>query len=264
MQELRIDSPKVEEKLVEFIRLQMREAGCRRIVVGLSGGLDSALAAYLSCRAQGEENVFAFILPYKTALPESALCAELVARKYQVQTKTIDITPQIDAYFERFPEADNVRRGNKMARERMSVLYDQAKALSALVVGTSNKTERLLGYGTIYGDLACAFNPLGELYKTQLRQLAQDIGIPQEIINRTPTADLWPGQTDEGELGMTYADADRLLYCLIDKKLPLRELQKMGFTEDFVAKVQKRIRENAFKGRLPAIAKIEPGFCNRF
>lgn len=256
MQELRIDSPKIEKKLVEFIRLQMRKAGCRRIVVGLSGGLDSTLAAYLSCRAQGAENVFAFILPYKTASPESARCAELVARKYQIETKTIDITPQIDAYFERFPGAGNIRRGNKMARERMSVLYDQAKESGALVVGTSNKTERLLGYGTIYGDLACAFNPLGGLYKTQLRQLAKDIGIPQEIINRAPTADLWPGQTDEGELGMTYADADRLLYYLIDKKLPLLELRKLGFTEDFVVRVQNRIRENVFKGRLPAIAKM--------
>jgi len=176
--------------------------------------------------------------------------------RYQVKTKFIDITEQIDVYFKDFPDAGKVRRGNKMARERMSILYDQSKDLNALVVGTSNKTELLLGYGTLYGDVACAFNPLGGLYKTQLRQLAKDIGIPAQIIRQTATAGLWPGQSDEGELGFTYAKVDRLLYYLVDKKFSDKKLIKLGFKKSLIGKVKNRIAANAFKGRTPAIAKI--------
>lgn len=257
MRELEINSKKVEQKLVRFIRNQTRNAGFRRVVVGLSGGLDSSLVVYLCCRALGKDNVFAIVLPYKTTPGVSINYAKLIARRYQVKRRLIDISEQIDAYFKNFPEADRIRRGNKMARERMSILYDQSKDLDALVAGTSNKTEIILGYGTIYGDIACAFNPLGGLYKTQLRQLAKDIGIPAQIIKQTATAGLWPGQSDEGELGFSYAKVDRLLYYLVDKKYSDKKMRGLGFKKSFIDKVKKRIAENAFKRRRPAVAKIK-------
>lgn len=256
MRELKINSAKVEQKLVGFIRNQTKQANFSRVVVGLSGGLDSSLALCLSCRALGKENVFALVLPYKTTSSESINFAKFVARKYQAKTRFIDITEQIDAYFKRFPDADKIRQGNKMARERMAILYDQSKELDALVVGTGNKTELLLGYGTIYGDVACAFNPLGNLYKTQLRQLAKDMGIPSQIIKQTPSAGLWPGQSDEGELGLTYAKVDRLLYYLVDRKFSDRKLLRLGFKKTYIEKVKRRIAENAFKRRLPSVARI--------
>jgi len=255
---LRINSAKVEQKLVRFIRKQIAHTGFKRVLVGLSGGLDSSLALYLCCRAAGEENVFALILPYKTTPAESINSAKLIARRFRVKTRFINITPQVDAYFKNFPGADKVRRGNKMARERMSILYDQSKELAALVAGTSNKTELLLGYGTIYGDIACAFNPLGGLYKTQVRQLAGDVGLPNRIIQKTPSAGLWPGQSDEKELGLTYARVDRLLHYLVDKKFSDKRLLGLGFKKSFIDKVKKRIAGNAFKRQLPPIAGILP------
>lgn len=253
---LRINSAKVERRLAGFIREQTKGAGFKRVLAGLSGGLDSSLVLYLCCRALGEENVFALILPYKTTPAESINSAKLIARRLRVKTRFIDITPQVDAYFKNFPGADKVRRGNKMARERMSILYDQSKELGALVAGTSNKTELLLGYGTIYGDIACAFNPLGGLYKTQVRQLAGDVGLPDEIIKKPPTAELWPGQSDEGELGLTYVMVDRFLYYLLDKKYSDKRLLKLGFKKGFIEKVKGRIADNAFKRRTPPIARI--------
>jgi NAD+ synthase len=256
MNELKIDSKKVERKLIRFIRRQTKEAGFSKVVLGLSGGLDSSLVLYLLCRALGRENVFALILPYKTTSSLSINHAKLIARRYQVKTRFIDISAQIDAYFKNFPDADNIRRGNKIARERMSVLYDQSKKLNALVAGTSNRSEILLGYGTIFGDLACAFNPLGGLYKTQTRQLAGDAGLPKEIIQKTPSAELWPGQSDEKELGFTYAKVDRLLYYLVDKKSSDKKLLTLGFQKGFIEQVKTRIAANAFKRRLPVIARI--------
>jgi len=256
MRELRINSAKVKQKLVRFIRGQTEQAGFSRVVIGLSGGLDSSVVLYLCCQALGTENVFALILPYKTTSVQTLNQAGLIARRCRTKTRSIYITAQIDAYFKNFPHADKIRRGNKMARERMSILYDQSKELDALVAGTSNRTELLLGYGTIYGDLACAFNPLGGLYKTQVRQLAGDIGLPKEIIQKTPSAELWPGQSDERELGLTYARVDRFLYYLVDEKYPDLRLLKLGFKNSFIEKVKGRIANNAFKRRLSAVAKI--------
>ena len=256
MRQLKIDSLKVKQKLIKFIRSQVKAAGFTRVVLGLSGGLDSALVLYLCAEALGESNVFALVLPFKTTASEDINQAKMLARKYQVRTRFIDISAQIDSYFKGFPRADRIRRGNKMARERMAILYDQSKELDALVVGTSNKTEILLGYGTIYGDLACAFNPLGGLYKTQIRQLAKDVGIPKQIIQKAPTAGLWSGQSDEKELGLTYIQADRLLYYLVDKGYSAKRLIKLGFKKRLIEKVTSRLQDNAFKRRLPAIAKI--------
>ena len=256
MQELKINSAKVKQRLIGFIRNQVKAAGYRRVIIGLSGGLDSSLVAYLCSEALGKDGVFALILPYKTTSSQTLNHAKLIARKYQIKTRFIDITGQIDAYFKDFPDADKIRQGNKMARERMSVLYDQAKELGALVTGTSNRSEILLGYGTIFGDLACAFNPLGGLYKTQVRQLAADVGLPNEVLRKVPSAELWPGQSDEKELGFTYARLDKLLYYLMDKKYSDKKLLRLGFKKSFIEKVQKRISDNAFKRRLSPIAKI--------
>ncbi len=253
---LKIDSAKVQQKLVRFIRSQTKSAHFSRVVIGLSGGLDSSLVAYLCSQALSSANVFALILPYKHTSGESINLAKSIARKLQIKTRFIDITEQIEAYFKDFPDADKIRWGNKMARERMSILYDQSKQLDALVVGTGNKSELLLGYGTIHGDIACAFNPLGSLYKTQVRQLARDMGLPAEIIRKTPSAELWPGQKDEQELGLSYTRVDKLLYYLVDRKFSDRKLIGLGFKKSYIRRVKTRVAENAFKRRLPPIPRI--------
>jgi len=225
-------------------------------VVGLSGGVDSALSCYLAAEALGAQNVLAVRMPYKTSSPESLEHAQLVIDALGVQALTAPITEMVDPLFERFPEADAVRRGNVMARMRMIILYDQSVAFRGLVVGTGNKTEILLGYTTLYGDSACALNPLGDLYKTQVRQLSRAIGVPEAIVAKPPTADLWLGQTDEGELGFTYAEVDQLLYLLIDQRYSPDECIAAGFAEKFVRAVVERVRRNHFKRILPPIAKL--------
>src|SRR2546423_9425654 len=198
---LRINPELVRRILVGFIRNEVRKVGFERVVLGLSGGVDSSLVATLAAEALGADNVLALIMPYKTSDPKSKADALQVAHQLDIHHLEIDISPQIDAYFERFPDADQKRRGNKMARERMSILYDQSWAWHALVIGTSNKTELLLGYGTIYGDMASAINPIGDLYKTQVWQLADAVGVPTAIVQKAPSPDLWSGQSDETDLG---------------------------------------------------------------
>jgi NAD+ synthase len=256
MEERRLNVQRVKEKLVKFIRKQTQAAGFQKVLLGISGGLDSALVATLCTEALGEKNVFALILPYKTTSSQTLADARLVARSLQIKTWSVEISSLVDAYFSAFPDAGRIQRGNFMARMRMAVLYDFSKRLNALVVGTSNKSERLLGYGTIFGDLACAFNPIGNLYKTQVKQMAKALGLPKNIINKTPSADLWPGQTDEGELGLKYAQVDRLLYYLVDKRASLAKLVKLGFKKAEIEKVKARIAANEFKRRIPAIAEV--------
>lgn len=256
MNELALDCELVTNVLERFIREELGKFGFAKGVVGLSGGVDSSLSAYLAARALGAENVTAIAMPYKTSSPESEADARLVAETLGIRLLRIEITPQIDAYFERFPEADKRRRANKMARERMTILYDQSAALGALVIGTSNKTEALLGYTTLWGDMASAVNPLGDLYKTQVRQLARHLGVPERIVAKAPTADLWPGQTDEGELGFTYEQVDRALYWLVDMRLRPEEVSAKGFPEAFVRRVWEMVRQSQFKRRLPPIAKL--------
>jgi NAD+ synthase len=242
--------------LVDFLCDEARVAGFSRAVIGLSGGIDSAVAASLSVRAYGKENVLAVKMPYRTSSPESERDADIVAGELGIRTLTVDITPMVDPLFAALPTADNLRKGNIMARERMIVLYDLSQQESALVIGTSNKTEALLGYGTLFGDMACALNPLGDLYKTQVWQLASVLGIPDHVIAKKPTADLFQGQTDEADLGFSYADADQLLYQLVDDRRSANELRAMGFDPDFIASIQRKIRINQFKRRPPLIAKI--------
>lgn len=254
--DLTINTELARKILTSFLHSEITRAGFRRAVLGLSGGIDSALSCYLAAEALGPENVLAVRMPYRTSSQGSLDHAQLVIDALGVQALTIPITPMVDPYFENFPDASNMRRGNVMARQRMIVLYDQSEAFKGLVVGTGNKTEILLGYSTLYGDAACALNPLGDLYKTQIRQLSRELGIPAPILDKAPSADLWDNQTDEGELGFTYEEVDRLLYLLIDQRYSPADCLDAGFAETFVQTVVRRIRRNHFKRVLPPIAKL--------
>lgn len=254
--DLTIDTDLARKILTGFIHKEITRSGFSRAVIGLSGGLDSALSCWLAAEALGPQNVLAVRMPYKTSSQESLDDAGLVIDALGVQSLTLPISEMADPLIERFPEMNAMRKGNIMARLRMVVLYDQSAAFNGLVVGTGNKTEILLGYSTLYGDSACALNPLGDLYKTQVRQLSRELGIPEVILEKAPTADLWAGQTDEGELGYTYAEVDRLLYLLVDERFTPAECVEAGFGEAFVHSVVERVRRNQFKRILPPIAKI--------
>jgi len=248
--------PLIRRILTAFIANEVRKVGVERVVVGLSGGVDSALSAMLAAEALGPTNVLAIKMPYRLSSAESLSHADQVIERARIESLQVDITPQIDAYFARFPDADNMRRGNKMARERMTILYDHSARWKALVLGTSNKTELLLGYGTLYGDMASALNPLGDLYKTQVWALADAVGVPDAIVHKQPSADLWAGQTDEAELGFGYREVDALLYMMVDLRYSRAELHAAGFSEAFVRRVGDMVRNSQFKRRLPVIAKI--------
>lgn len=253
---LTIDTSAVRDILVHFIQDEIYKTGLRQAVVGLSGGIDSSLTCYLAAKALGPEHVLGVRMPYRASSQDSLKHAQMMIEATGVQGITVDITPMVEPLFECFPDADDVRRGNAMARTRMIVLYDQSAATNALVVGTGNKTELLLGYTTIYGDSASAINPLGDLYKTQVRQLAEYMELPRPIIDKAPSADLWVGQTDEAELGFAYEDADRLLYLLVDQRYSPDEAMAAGFEEEFVTNILERVRRNQFKRSLPIIAKL--------
>ncbi len=242
--------------LVAFIRNEVRKVGLERVVVGLSGGVDSSLSAMLAAEALGSEQVLGIMMPYRTSSAESLEHARLVVEASGIRSETVEITPQIDAYFAAFPDADPKRRGNKMARERMTILYDHSARWDALVAGTSNKTELLLGYGTLHGDMASALNPLGDLYKTQVWALSEAVGVPEVIITKQPSADLWTGQTDEAELGFSYREVDELLYLMVDQRYGRAELIDTGFTPEFIDDIARRIQFSQFKRRLPVIAKV--------
>jgi NAD+ synthase len=248
------------ETLTGFIREEVEKAGFGQVVVGLSGGIDSALVAYLAARALTPERVHAVMMPYRTSSPSSLADARAVVDDLGVNSYTVPISAQVDAYFETVDAllgpSTPLRRGNKMARERMSVLFDFSAHLGALVLGTSNKTELLLGYGTQFGDMASALNPIGDLYKCQVRQLAAAVGVPQSILDKPPSADLWEDQTDEKELGFTYDDADEVLYQLVDQRLSLEDVVARGYDETLVRRLAERVRRNQYKRRPPVIAKI--------
>lgn len=254
--DLKINPELARQILAGFIRSEITRVGYQRAVIGLSGGIDSALACFLAVEALGAENVLAVRMPYRSSSSDSLEHAQEVIDQLGLPALTVPITEMVDPLFERFPEAGSMRRGNAMARARMIVLYDQSEAFRGLVVGTGNKTEILLGYSTLYGDSACALNPLGDLYKTQVRQLSSAVGVPASIVDKPPSADLWLGQTDEGELGFTYAEVDRLLYLLVDQRYTPQECIAAGFDASFVNSVATRIRRNHFKRVPPPIAKL--------
>jgi NAD+ synthase len=254
--DLSINTDLARTILTGFIRSEITRMGFSRALLGLSGGIDSALSCYLAAEALGPENVLAIRMPYRASSPESLEHAQQVIDATGVQSMTVEITDMVEPLFARFPDMDNMRKGNIMARQRMIILYDQSAAFRGLVVGTGNKTEILLGYTTLFGDSANALNPIGDLYKTQVRQLSQALGVPESILQKAPSADLWAGQTDESELGYTYAEVDQLLYLLVDQRYTPDECVEAGFADSFVKSVVERVRRNHFKRILPPIAKL--------
>jgi NAD+ synthase len=259
---LRLDAPLATAVLTGFVRDAVATSGSSGVVVGLSGGVDSSLAAALAARALGKERVHALLLPYRTSSAESATDARTVAEQLGIGQRLIDISPMVDAYFAIEPAADAGRRGNKMARERMTVLYDQAKKLGCLVLGTSNKTEILLGYSTVFGDNASSLNPLGDLYKQQVWQLAEHLGLPPGVVAKRPSADLWPGQTDEGDFGFSYPIADEVLYLLFDRGLRPEEVVERGYDEAVVRRIVELEQRFRFKRRLMLIARLSGSAIN--
>jgi len=271
-EELRIDTDVARRVIAGFIRGQLRQAGFERAVLGLSGGIDSALVAYLVAEAIGAERLLCLLMPYRTSSPASRGDAEEVVARLGCASRLVDISPIVDGYFGM--EADGgavpgaggaealtaspLRRGNFMARARMMVLYDASVSWGGLVVGTGNKTESLIGYTTLFGDSACAFNPVGDLYKTQVRQLSAAVGVPEAIIRKAPSADLWPGQTDEAEAGFTYHELDRLLFWMIDRRRSTPELEALGFDPATVARIERMVAGSEFKRQVPPVAKLGP------
>lgn len=255
-EELRIDAAGTIAILVDVIREEVRRTGYRKVLLGLSGGIDSAVSAALAARALGTKNVLSVLLPYRSSDPKSAADAKAVAKRLGTPVETIPITPMIDAYFRKAPRATRLRRGNKMARERMSVLYDLSLRDRRMVIGTSNKTEILIGYGTLHGDLASGVNPLGDLYKTQVRQVAAALGLPHAIIWKTASADLWAGQSDESDLGYRYRDIDRVLLRLVERRDRPADVVAAGFPERMVRDLHRRMSRSQFKRRPPIIAKL--------
>jgi len=256
MMDLTMDVNLVRKILTGFIHSEVTRMGFSHAVINLSGGIDSALSCMLAAEALGPENVLAIRLPYKTSSVDSLEHAQLVIDATGVQSVTIPISEMVDPLIARYPDMSSMRKGNIMARTRMIVLYDQSVVFNGLPIGTGNKTEILLGYTTLFGDSACAINPIGDLYKTQVRQLSRAVGVPDVIVDKPPTADLWIGQTDEGELGYTYAEVDQLLYLLIDQRYTPEECIDAGYAEDFVRSVVERVRRNQFKRVLAPIAKL--------
>ena len=256
MIDLTINTDVARQILTGFIKSEVTRVGFTHAIVNLSGGLDSALSCALAAEALGPENVLALRLPYRTSSTDSLEHAQLVIDKFKVRDETIDITKMVDPLIEHDPEMSNTRKGNIMARSRMIVLYDQSEAFKALPIGTSNKTEILLGYSTMWGDMASAINPIGDLYKTQVRQLSRALGIPPVIVDKPPSADLWVGQTDEGELGFTYEQVDKLLFLIVDQRYSAQDCIEEGFEEKFVHAVIARVRRNQFKRMMPPIAKL--------
>jgi len=254
--DLTINTDVAHQILTNFIKSEVIRVGFTRAVINLSGGLDSALSCALAAEALGPENVLALRLPYRTSSQDSLEHAQLMIDQFKVQSETIDITGIVDPLIEHDPEMSKTRRGNIMARARMIVLYDQTEVFRGLPIGTSNKTEMLLGYTTMWGDMASALNPIGDLYKTQVRQLSRALGIPTPIIDKPPSADLWLGQTDEGELGFTYEQVDKLLFLLVDQRYSAQECMEEGFEPNFVNAVTARVRRNQFKRMMPPVAKL--------
>ncbi|MGE5727359.1 MAG: NAD+ synthase [Gemmatimonas sp.] len=252
---LSVDGALTEAWLTTFIRDELTQRNYEKAIVALSGGLDSAVTAFLAVRAMGAKNIIGVRLPYRTSSPESLEHAQLVVDALGIEARTLDISAAVDGYLANEPDADETRRGNVMARVRMLATFDLGARYQALPLGTGNKTERLLGYFTWHGDDAPPVNPLGDLYKTQVRQLARHLGVPESILEKAPSADLVHGQTDEGDLGVTYDQADQILHWLLSG-FSAEEVTARGFDAKAVDTVRRRLDSTHWKRRLPTVAML--------
>jgi len=252
---LEIDAPLVERWLVQFLKEETAQRGFTKGIVALSGGVDSAVTAALAARALGPKNVIAVRLPYKASSPDSLAHAQLVIDALGVESRTVDISAAVDGYLANEQDADATRRGNVMARVRMLALFDLSAKHAAIPLGTGNKTERLFGYFTWHADDSPPLNPIGDLFKTQVWALARHLGIPKAIVDKVPTADLAKGQTDEGDLGISYAKADPILHWLLSGHAP-EDLVARGFAAADVRVVHERLERTHWKRRLPTVAMV--------
>jgi len=265
--DLHLDYSLVEDILTSFLRNEVQKFGFRSVAIGLSGGIDSAVVIELAVRAFGAGHVLGVMMPYRSSSPESLEHAEIMVSRLGIRSEVVDISPAVDAFVRSVPEGDLLRRGNIMARTRMVYLYDISARDGRLIIGTSNKTELLLGYGTLFGDMASAVNPVGDLYKTQLRGLARYLGIPEPLIAKVPSADLWEGQSDEADLGFSYEDADSILYMMLEKRMDRQSILAEGVPAAFYDRVRKMVVSNQYKRMMPVIAKISgrtPGIDFRY
>ena len=256
LKKLHIDTKVAELVLTKFLDNEIGKAGFQKAVLGLSGGIDSALSCYLVAKALGAENVLALRLPHQASSAESLAHADLVIEALGIRSETVEITGMVESLVAASPGINAHRKGNIMARARMTVIFDRSLAEGALVIGTSNKTELMLGYGTIFGDLASAVNPIGDLYKTQVRQLSRGLGVPDVIIDKAPSADLIPGQTDEDDFGFSYETVDQLLYLMLDERYSRDEAVAAGFERPFVDRVLAMVQRSQYKRTMPIIPKI--------
>jgi NAD+ synthase len=251
-----LDLQKEKENIIGFIRNYMHLSGLSRLVMGLSGGIDSSVCAALAVEALGKDNVTGVMLPCATSNPDSLQDAILIAEQLGISYQVTEITPMCEPYFMANPDMDQLRRGNWMARTRMCVLFDMSAKLPALVLGTSNRTELMVGYFTLYGDSACAIEPIGHLYKTEVRALARILNIPHKIILKVPSADLAVGQSDEADLGIDYPTLDEILYELTEQDLDFRSLENARFSLEQYEKVDKLIRSSAYKRLMPPVPEL--------
>jgi NAD+ synthase len=240
--------------LIKFLKDEVEKTGLKKVTMGLSGGLDSAVVAIL-CKEAFGDNLNCVLMPSQFSSQSSTDHAIEVCEKFNIKYEIISIEPMVSGFIKNMDE-DRLRIGNFSARMRMSVLYDVSSREKSIVVGTSNKSEILLGYGTIFGDIACAINPIGQIYKSDEFEFARLLGVPESILNKAPSADLWEGQSDEEELGHSYKEMDDLLKAMIDQKKSKEELINLGFEEEFINKIDYKVKSNAFKGKLPTIANI--------
>lgn len=243
------------EYLQHFLSDEVRKTGIQNVVLGLSGGIDSAVVALLAQRVF-KDNLLCVKMPSQYSSQSSLDDADELCRDFNINAITVSIEPMLRAYEELNPDMDNLRRGNLSARLRMSTIFDISAKQRALVLGTSNKSELMLGYGTLYGDLSSALNPIGDLYKSEVYELAEYLGVTKSIINKAPSADLWSGQSDEADLGYTYAELDKVLRLYVEDRLSKEEIADMGCDKDLIEMIIERIFRNQFKRKMPLIAKL--------
>jgi len=245
----------VKQQMIEFLKNETSKIGINRVTIGLSGGLDSAVVAVLA-KEVFKDNMSVVLMPSYLSSKESIIDAKELCEKFNISYEVVDISPMVKGYFDNIEDKTALRIGNFSARMRMSVLYDISARDNSLVVGTSNKSEILLGYGTLYGDTACAINPIGQIYKSDLFEFAKYIGVTDAIINKKPSADLWEGQSDEEELGFSYKQMDSVLKLMIDQNLTKKELLEKNIDEKLIDMLDHCVKSNLFKGKLPTIANI--------